>query len=742
MSVDEMLGQMTQLDLSTILYPNRTLNVDLVRQHARLKVGSYLNAPTFTESDTPDTNSITPDAIHGFSAPEWRALIQEIQQIYMEEAGIPVLYGIDSVHGAIYVRGATIFGQQINAAATFNPDLVYAMGRITGRDTEAAGIPWVFGPILEIAQNPLWSRTFETFGEDPYLVSVMADAIVRGLQSNNQTAACMKHLIGYSKTPTGHDRDGVTISDFDLLNYFAPPFLAAIKAGAKTAMESYISVNGVPVIGNTKILQSLVRNDMQFDGVIVSDWAEIFNLHEWHHVAKSHEDAVRITLTKTPLDLSMVPYNTSFISMAKNVVQQIPELQSRIKTSARRLLQLKSELGLLDRPVPGESSVELVGSNGDREIALSLARESIVLLENKNKVLPLPKSSRVFLTGPSADNIGNLCGGWTVKWQGVSGNEAFPRGISIKKGMESVQGNPSQLSYFNGLSVNGSYSPGDLAKAQDMAQAAEYTIIALGEGPYAEKPGDLDDLDLPPGQGEYVRAIASTGTKVIVLLVGGRPRLLRDLPKLADAVLYALLPGEVGGQAVAEIIFGDVNPSGRLPITYPKDPANIAIPYNHRVTTRCASGPCEMQWEFGRGLSYSRFEYSDLAISKSITSGRQNDDITVSVKVQNVEGPEGKETVMLFLTQPYREISVPEVKQLKKFAKISLKPGEAKVVSFTLSHEDWSVYDPQIGQGFNRVVEDSDFVVSIKPEMNCLYDSSRLGTNGLCATFRVQSNVV
>lgn len=736
MSLNEMIGQMTQLDISTIITSDRTLNESAVREHARLKIGSYLNTPTISEIETAESASASTSTSYGFNATEWRKLITRVQEIFMAESGgHPMLYGIDSVHGAVYVQGATIFGQQINAAATFNPELVFEMGKITGQDTEAAGIPWVFSPILEIAQNPLWSRTYETFGEDPYLVSAMADAIIRGLQSNNQTAACMKHIIGYSKTATGHDRASVTISDFDLLNYFAPPFLAAIKAGAKTAMESYIAINGVPVVANTKIMRDLVRHDMQFDGLIVSDWAEIFNLHDWHHVAKDHQDAVRQAMTKTPLDMSMVPYNVSFIGMAKQVVADHPHLYERVKSSARRILQLKHDLGLYERPVPGLTSSHVVGDEGARQVALHIARESVVLLKNANQVLPLKNKAMVFLTGPSADNIGNLCGGWTIKWQGVSGNAAFPRGVSIKQGLENITGG---VEHFNGLHINGSYTDGDIEKAKALARQAEFTILALGEGPYAEKPGDIDDLRLPQGQVEYARALASTNTKVIVVLVGGRPRLLGDLPEFVDAVLFAMLPGEVGGQAIAEILYGVTNPSGRLPITYPKDPANVGIPYNHPVSTRCRDKPCEMQWEFGHGLSYTAFEYRDLKLNKNIIfTGYGHDEIQVQFTVHNTGTRDGHETAMLYLTQPYREIAEPEVKQLKKFAKVFLKAGEQQRITMALTHEDWSVFDPQIGQGFKRVVEETDFIIALKPETKCEDSSIQ---NPLCARFSCQRN--
>ncbi|KAE8880166.1 Lysosomal beta glucosidase [Phytophthora fragariae] len=738
MDLDAMLGQMAQLDVSTILHRNRTLNRAIVHEHARLNIGSYLNTPGA------ELNDSNPNSTHNFSPREWRELITEIQDIYAAHGSHPILYGLDSVHGANYVGGATLFGQQLNAAATFNPNLVYDMGRITARDTAASGIPWLFAPILEISQNPLWARTFETFGEDPHLVSVMADAIVRGIQSNGTTAACMKHIIGYSKTPTGHDRAGVTISDFDLLNHFAPSFMAAIKAGAMTAMESYISINGVPVVANTKILRDLVRHDMGFQGLIVTDYAEIHNLHVWHRVAKSDQDAVRMALTNSPLDMSMVPFNTTFIDMARLTIQENPELLDRVKDSVRRILTTKVKLGLYENALPGTASdVALVGQNESRQAALELARESVVLLKNEDNLLPLSPDSDVFLTGHSADNVGLLCGGWSLRWQGVSGNSLFPHGISLRQGIANVlDARSGSVHYANDLHPNGSYSSAALQIIKSRAAQSMYTIVAIGEGEYAEKPGDLDDLNLPLGQVDYVREIAATGTKVILVLVQGRPRLLQGLADIAHAVVYAMLPGELGGQALADILFGRVNPSGRLPITYPKTPANIAIPYNHLVSTRCRDdGPCKMEWNFGHGLSYSVFEYGNVSLSKTSLCDSDDASLEVIVAVTNTGSKAGKETVTLFLIQPFRAISVPEVKQLKKFTKIHLEPGETQVVSFTLTREDWGVFDPQIGSRFHRIVEPGKYFVAVKPETDCnVYDESGAKSSGLCAQFTIQDN--
>ncbi|CAH0513924.1 unnamed protein product [Peronospora belbahrii] len=662
-TVEQVVGQMTQLDISTVVdKTTHVLNETALRAFAKQYVGSFLN--TIWEKPI--------DGKYGWTVTEWRDLITRIQNITMKEnCGHPMIYGLDSVHGANYVEGAVIFPQQINSAASFNPDLVYKTGQITAQDTLAAGIPWIFAPILDIAQNPLWARNYETFGEDPHLTSVMGDAIVRGLQSNNQTAACIKHFIAYSKTATGHDRQNVDIGDFDLLNYFMPPFKAAIDAGALSMMENYISINGEPVIANSRILKDLLRNDLKFTGFLVSDWAEINNLKDFHRIVNNYEDAVALSLKQTSLDMSMVPNDSKFIDYALSMLKKHPELESRLRESAKRIVKTKLKLGLYKNPVPGMDLVSMVGNDDSKTAALNMARESIVLLQNNDSVLPLPKDASVFLTGHSADDVGNQCGGWTKFWQGLSGNDMFANGISVHQGFEKLVGNGS-YTYHNELFANGSLSDAALNKAVELAKKHKYTVVVIGESPYTEKPGDINDLALPEGQINYVRALSQTGTIVITVLFQGRPRLLGSIPVDSMAVINGMLPGELGGQAMAEIIFGDVNPSGRLPITYPKDPANVAIPYNRRTSTRCPDGPCQMQWNFGSGLSYTQFNYSNVTFdTTNITNAAGT--VTPTVTVTNVGTRAGKETVMLFVNQPYRLLSVPEAKQLKKFKKIELQ---------------------------------------------------------------------
>ncbi|KAF4139552.1 Fibronectin type III-like domain [Phytophthora infestans] len=705
---NQVVGQLAQIAVFALLNEDYSLNEDLVRYYAKRHVGSFLTTP-FTNGPNELTFAV------GWNVAEWRNIITRIQEIVMEENdGIPMIFGIDSVHGAGFVLNTTLFGAQINGAATFNPDLVYEMGRVTGQDTQAAGIPSIFCPILEISSNPLWARTYETFGEDPHLVSVMGDAVIRGLQSNNQTAACMKHFVGYSKTPTGHDKDGVEISDFDLLNYFVKPFKEAIDAGVMTTMENYISINGVPTIGNHKILQQLLREDLALTDLPSQTLAKLGSLNSYHRVARTGDEAVRMSYVHTGIDMSM-GFNDAYLNSTLLLLEESPEYFNRLKDSAKRIIKTKLQLGLFDTPIPGADDVAKVRNDVDVEKSLEMARESIVLLQNNDNTLPISSSSSVFLTGHSAHNIGNQCGGWSVRWPGYTGNDLFPNGISVKEGLEAIVGD--KVTYFNGLEFDGNYTAANLTTAKQHASKAEYTVAVIGELPYAEKTGDINDLALPAGQIEYVKELASTGTKVIVVLFEGRPRLLGDLSENVHAVVHGLLACEQGGKVMAEIIYGQVSPSGRMRITYPKDAGN---------------------WDFGTGLSYTEFSYSDLTLSKTnVTSS--SDSIDVTVTVTNSGSMAGKETVMLFLTQPYRSISVPEVKQLKKFSKISLEPAQSQTVSFTLTADDWSVYYPQIGSGFKLVAKDTDYVIAIKPETDCDVYNETAAANPLCATFSLQT---
>ncbi|ETW00492.1 hypothetical protein H310_07107 [Aphanomyces invadans] len=686
MSTAELVGQMTQVDISTILNSDRTLNVTKVEAMAKLHIGSYLNSP-FAGGPV--------GSKAGWTATEWRTLLTSIQSIHAKHSKHPILYGLDSVHGANYVTHAVMFPQQINAAASFNRDLVTEMGHVTGRDTEAAGIPWIFGPILDVQTSKMWARAYETFGEDPYVVTELGRAIVHGLQDNNTVAACFKHFIGYAATPTGHDRDPVTLSDYDVLNYYMPPFQAAIDAGALTGMMNYVSVNGKPMGVNHKLLVKLLRHDLAFKGMLVTDWAVINDLHSFHHVAATDQDAVRQALTHTSIDMSMVASDTLFINHTLALLETKQLHVGRLRESVQRITALKLRLHLYDAPVPGQANVASVGDRASQDLAYKLATESLVLLKNANSTLPIAHwTSSIFLTGPSIASIGHLCGGWSLAWQGVSGpntNALFPHGQTVQDALR-VTCPTCAIEAMPGVDVDGTYSKDVLEDAVKKAARADYTIVVLGEGPYAEKPGDINDLELPRGQQEYVRALAATGTKVVLVLVQGRPRLLRGLPDVAHAVVNAMLPCELGGRAIADVLLGKVVPSGKLPFTY------------------------------------TSFEYSNMTMAISNTSNA----IEVAVTVRNAGAVDGQEVVLLFVRQDYREGDVPEAKRLIKFDKIHLGPGDVQVVRFQVLESDLGIFADTIGRGLRQVVTDGSYTLMFKADTDCTASSAN---RSLCSTF-------
>lgn len=708
---------MTQLDIYSMMNgddrnPHTALNKQVAIQYAKLGIGSILNCPF----PGPTGGRI------GWSAGDWQVIIGQIKDIYRQHSKTPMIYGIDTIHGATYVKGATLFGQPLSAASSFNPELVYQMGQIEAKDTLSAGIPWVFSPVLGIAVQPRWSRVYETFGEDPHLASVMGAAIIRGIQSSGRVAACMKHFIGYSNPTSGLDRADNVITDWDLVNHFARPFLAAVKAGVQTAMETYVSVNGYPVIASHKLLSDLLRKDMQFTGMMVSDYSEIDRLVEEHHLVPTVAEAVRVSLSQTSLDMNMGPNANDFMDTVEALVNEQLLAESRLDASVLRILALKKSLGLIQEhaiPQTGHADdpakTDAVGSAKDQQVALQLARESVILLENQANTLPLDRhaaNSSIFITGPIANNKGYMCGGWSVYWQGSANSSHFPNGKTFKDAMMERSGPNLRIEHLDVVDTDGQMAPEDFRKGLIMAEQSEYTIVLLGEANYAEKSGDIDDLSLPEGQRAYLQALTQIPTtKVILVLITGRPRLLHGAHVGAKAVLLSSLPCEQGGEALAEIVFGAVNPSAKLPITYPKAGGAI-LPYFHRVNTVCKQwDECPVEWEFGYGLSYTQFTYSQLTLNT--TQVRVTDSLEVTVTLENAGTRDGSEAVLLFVAQKYRLASVPEHKLLKRFQKMHLKAHERQRVKFVLNADDWSYFAPHIGSGFEQRTETGEFVVSI-----------------------------
>ncbi|KAF0718278.1 Aste57867_1788 [Aphanomyces stellatus] len=722
MTPDQLLGQMNQINSDRIALwdQDQIWNTAAIEAFANRGVGSYLNTPGFPRKG----NQLVAGVAH------WRQAIQELHDAQINITGIPILYGIDSIHGAQMVDQAVLFPHNINGGATFNPALVYDYGKYMARDTKAAGIPWIFNPVLEVTRHKHWPRLYETYGEDPTVVAAMAKAVVDGIQSQ-QVAACFKHFIGYSDPAFGMDRDPVVLSDYEVLNYFMPPFKAAIDAGVMTGMGTYIALNGVPLAANARMHQGLLRHDLNFQGAMVTDWGEIYLLNDVHNVVKSDQDAVELSLNTATYDIAMVPYDMTFAEYGSTLLGQQKIQLARLKQSVERIIKLKLDLGLFDNPVPGADVADQVGDAASEAAALTMAQESIVLLKNANNVLPLKPSASVFITGPSADDIGMLCGGWTYYWQGMSGGQdIFPHGQTAKQAIEATL--TGSHTFYQGVEMDGTFQ--DINKAKQLAQQHTYTIVVLGERAYAELEGNWDPAELPDGLISYVQALAATNTKIILVLAEGRPRLLNGIADLASAVLWAGLPCEMGGDAIANVLFGKVNPSGKLPYVYPKsnDDINLATPYYFRTRDRCVkmgtNDACPAEWQYGEGLSYTQFTYSKMQLSSEAFSS-PTDKLTVSVTIKNTGAVAGKEVVMLFVTPPATRQSA-ETKLLKKFTKIELAPNQAKTVSFDLTAADWGYYTDNIGQGLQKSADAGAYTFFFKAGTDCSTASE------LCRSFQ------
>jgi beta-glucosidase len=644
------------------------------------------------------------------SVQKWQELIRAIQlEAQKTRLKIPVLYGLDSIHGANYVLGATLFPQPLGMAATWNPELMLRDSQISAAETRKAAVPWAFSPVLGVARQPLWPRAYETFGEDTYLSTVMGVAAVRGYEGTNlssptSVAASIKHYMGYSDPTNGGDRSPAMLSDRELREYYLPPFAAAVKAGAHTVMVNSSEIEGIPVHANKYLLTEVLRDELGFRGFIVSDWGDIKNLVSIHHVAPTEKDATRMAVL-AGIDMSMVPSSYSFSDLMLQLVQEGTIPMSRVDDAVRRILILKYQLGLFDDPMRGASASTVIGSPESRSVNLQAAEESITLLKNEGGVLPLSKTMHVLVTGPDADSLIPLDNGWSYTWQGGDAS-LYPKDEPTI--LEAIQDKIG--------AANITYTPGttfdkeiDIDGAANAAAKADAIVACIGEWTYAETPGNIPDLTLPDAQLELVRRLEATNKPVILVLTEGRPRIIRTVVGGARGILMAYNPGNEGGEAVADILFGDVNPSGKLPITYPRW-VNRLFTYDHKFFTgqdspegAALSSP---QWDFGYGLSYTKFDYSDLRVSPVTATGAQT--THVSIDVRNAGDREGKEVVELYLSKRFASIT-PPLKRLKRFAKIDLRPGEDQRISFELTPYDLSF----IGREDKRIVEPGIFDVHV-----------------------------
>lgn len=709
MTIEEKVGQMTQLTLEMIVSGHdQTVQIDsakLQKAIAKYGVGSILNC--YNQALTPE---------------KWQDIISQIQAAAKKtRLGIPVIYGIDSVHGANYVQGATLFPQQAGMAATWNPELMKRGAEISAMETRAVGIPWSFSPVLDIGRQPLWSRFWETFGEDPYLAKVMGAAFVRGMEgtdisSRDHVAVSLKHYIGYSLPLNGRDRSSAWIPENYLREYFLPTFDAAIQAGAHTVMVNSGDINGVPAHANRYILTGVLRDELGFKGFVVSDWADIKRLVRDWRIAADEKEATRMAVM-AGVDMSMVPNDYSFPDLLVSLVKEGKVPQSRIDEAVLRILRVKFELGLFDDPMPDPALKSRIGLPESRQIALQAAHESMTLLKNNNDLLPLSKNLRVLVTGPTADSMISLNNAWTYVWQG-SEPSLYPKDRhTIRRAIEAKVG-AANVTYIAGTRIT--RRPGtpsnstptnieeevDIAAAVEAARKVDVVILCLGEGSYCETPGSITDLTLGEPQLKLAEAIEATGKPVVIVLVEGRPRVINRIVDKAGAILMAYNPSNEGGQAIADALFGDINPSGKLPFTYPRA-VNGLITYDHRAfETEGAHSATRPQFEFGHGLSYTTFGYSDLRLSRETIAS--SDDLSVSVTLRNTGRRAGQEVAQLYVTDLVASIA-PAGKRLKRFAKINLAPGQSRTLSFKLRQEDLSF----IGSNNKPVTEPGDFEVMI-----------------------------
>ena len=712
MTLEEKVGQMTQLAIGMIATGNnQEIKIDpakLDKAVVKYGVGSILNV-----SD----QALTVD--------RWNEIIGQIQAAAKKtRLGIPVIYGIDSIHGANYVQGATLFPQEIGMAATWNPELMKRASEIAAAETRAAGIPWSFSPVLDLGRNPLWPRFWETFGEDPYLAKVMGVAFTRGLEgsdvsSQTQVASSLKHYMGYSFPLTGRDRTPAWIPENYLREYFLPTFAESVKAGARTIMVNSAEINGVPGHINHHVLTDILRDELRFDGFVVSDWEDIKKLVTTWRVAATEKEATRMAVM-AGIDMSMVPNDYSFADHLIALVKEGAVPQARIDEAVRRILRVKFELGLFENPGPNPALKVNFARPESRQVSLEAARESITLLKNANNVLPLAKNAKVLVTGPTADSLISLNNGWTYVWQG-SEESLYPKDRdTIRRAIEAKVG-AANVTYVPGTRITrpaGSPSNGtptdqeeevDIPAAARAAQSADVVVLALGEGSYCETPGNITDLTLGEPQLKLAEAMIATGKPVVLVLVEGRPRIINRIADRVPAIVMAYNPSNEGGTAIADVLFGDVNPSGKLPFTYPRTP-NGLINYDHKPfeTENTAFGNLAFkpQFGFGFGLSYTTFAYKDLRIDKPIITDK--DELTINVTVTNTGSRAGKEVVQLYVSDLVASISPPN-RRLRRFAKVELAPNESRTLTFKLRRDDLSF----IGADNKPVVEPGEFEVKI-----------------------------
>ena len=712
LTLEEKIGQMMEL-VTDLFGANDKNGVFYIDEHktdsilSRYKIGSILNAP----------NTCAP------TAKQWEKYISQIQKISMKRIGIPCVFGLDQNHGSTYTQGGTLFPQNINVAATFNREIARRSAEATAYETRAVSVPWTYSPTVDLGRDARWPRIWENFGEDCYLSSEMGKAMVYGFQGEDPNnidqyhiATSMKHFMGYGVPWTGKDRTPAYISPADLREKHFAPFLAGLQAGALTVMVNSASVNGLPMHANKEILTGWLKEETGWDGVLVTDWADINNLYTREMIAKDKKDALRIAIN-AGIDMIMEPYSCDACGYLIELVKEGKIPMSRIDDACRRVLRMKYRLDLFKNPTQKLKNYPKFGGEEFAKLALEGATESMVLLKNEGNILPLQHGKKILLTGPNANQMRCLDGGWSYTWQGHRADEFAGKYNTIYEAFCNEYGKENVI-LNQGVTYNekGKYweeNEPQIQGAVAAAKDADVIVACIGENSYTETPGNLTDLWLSENQRNLVKALAQTGKPVILVLNEGRPRLIADIEPLAQGIIDILIPGNMGGDALAGLVSGKSNFSGKMPYTYPKEINSLAnydfkkseevgtmegaYDYNAKIT---------QQWGFGYGLSYTTYKYSNLKVSQS--DFRHGDIIKVSVDVKNTGKVAGKESVLLFSSDLIASM-VPDGRRLRAFDKIELQPGETKTVTFNLNADDLAF----VGYDGKWVLEEGDFKLMI-----------------------------
>lgn len=712
LTLEEKIGQMMEL-VTGLFGANDKNGVFYIDEHktdsilSRYKIGSILNAP----------NTCAP------TAKQWEKYIAQIQKISMKRIGIPCVFGLDQNHGSTYTQGGTLFPQNINVAATFNREIARRSAEATAYETRAVSVPWTYSPTVDLGRDARWPRIWENFGEDCYLSSEMGKAMVYGFQGEDPNnidqyhiATSMKHFMGYGVPWTGKDRTPAYISPADLREKHFAPFLAGLQAGALTVMVNSASVNGVPMHANKEFLTGWLKEETGWDGVLITDWADINNLYTREMVAKDKKDALRIAIN-AGIDMIMEPYSCDACGYLVELVKEGKIPMSRIDDACRRVLRMKYRLDLFKNPTQKLKNYPKFGGEEFAKLALEGATESMMLLKNEGNILPLQHGKKILLTGPNANQMRCLNGGWSYTWQGHRADEFAGKYNTIYEAFCNEYGKENVI-LNQGVTYNekGKYweeNEPQIQEAVAAAKDADVIVACIGENSYTETPGNLTDLWLSENQRNLVKALAQTGKPVILVLNEGRPRLIADIEPLAQGIINILIPGNMGGDALSNLVSGKSNFSGKMPYTYPKEINSLAnydfkkseevgtmegaYDYNAKIT---------QQWGFGYGLSYTSYKYSNLKVSQS--DFRHGDIIKVSVDVKNTGKVAGKESVLLFSSDLIASI-VPDGRRLRAFDKVELQPGETKTMTFELKADDLAF----VGWNGKWRLEEGDFKLMI-----------------------------